>query len=103
AMPRRAKPVVLDGKLDEWAGLPILCETSRPPQADRHRWTGPRDCSFKFAVEHDGKNIYVAAEVTDDDWVAKGDDEAWAQDGIWISLDAHPAENASRPDKEKKD
>ena len=103
AAARRTKPVVLDGKLDEWGSLPIRAENSRPPQTNRQRWTGPKDCSFSFTVEHDDKFVYVAADVTDDDWVKKGDDEAWAQDGIWINFDAHPKENASRAEKERKD
>jgi hypothetical protein len=101
-LPKRKKPVVLDGKLDEWDSLPLQAMSSRPPQSDRKRWKDSKDCSFKFAVEHDEKNFYVAVDVTDDNWVRGSIDNAWAQDGIWISIDTDPAKNKDLPEKERK-
>lgn len=101
-LPSRTRPVVVDGKLDEWGPLPVACESSRPPQRDPEMWSGPEDCSFRFAVEHDDKNFYFAARVTDDTWMRKSKEDPWGQDGIWLSLDADPEGNRGKPDKEQK-
>ncbi len=101
-LPARKSPVVVDGKLDEWGTLPILCEASRPPQPRDGQWSGPKDCSFRFAVQHDDKNFYFAAQVTDDVWLKKAKDDPYNQDGIWFSLDAEPELNKTRPEKERK-
>lgn len=100
-LPAVPKPVVVDGKLDEWGPLPIACLESRPPQQSE-LWTGPRDCSFKFALRHDDKNFYFAARVIDDHWWKKGADDPYNQDGVWFSLDAEPETNKGLPDKQRK-
>jgi predicted phosphodiesterase len=101
-LPAVPKPVVVDGKLDEWGPLPIVCENSRPPQAEGGNWTGPKDCSFKFAVRHDDKNFYVAVQVTDDLRLAASREDPYNQDGIWITLDTEPELNKARGPKEQK-
>ncbi len=92
SLPARAKPVVVDGKLKEWGDLPQVVDQSRPMQRDRKQWTGPEDVSFRFAVEHDAANLYLAVDVVDDQWVrgARSGDGVWNQDGVWLSVEAQP-------------
>jgi hypothetical protein len=89
-IPKRAAPVVVDGKLDEWKSLPIACVRPAQIREDRSAWKGPADGSFKIAVEHDEKFVYVAVQVTDERIVTHENKPPWEQDGVEIRLDARP-------------
>jgi len=88
--PRRAAPVVVDGRLDEWDRLPLSCVEPRQISRDRRTWRGPADGSFKFAVEHDEEYVYVAVATTDDDLMLDPGRLPWQQDGVEVRLDARP-------------
>lgn len=68
--PERTAPVQIDGKLDDWAAMPLGGET------------------YRFAVEHDERNVYLAVKVKDDRLVLSQLKEPWSQDGVEIRLDA---------------
>jgi hypothetical protein len=110
----RTAPVIVDGKLDEWAELPLECVPPKsapapapakapdsapdataapgpaPAPAPAPQWAGPQDCSFRFAVAHDEKFLYIAAKTTDDRAVLNPKKEPWSQDGIEVRFDARP-------------
>jgi hypothetical protein len=88
--PRRTAPVVIDGKLDEWAELP-LAPGAREFVDDRdHVWTGPADASFRFAVAHDEQFAYIAVRATDDRAIPVKDREPFKEDCVEVWLDARP-------------
>lgn len=85
---RRGAPVTLDGRLDEWPSLPV--EVSRPGVlgGKPRMWKGPRDSSYRFAVEHDEDFIYVAVQVEDDHFVPSPQGKPLEGDGLEILLEA---------------
>jgi len=78
ACPKRASPVVVDGQLDEWpASFPLGAAAANAG-----------DCSYRFAVEHDEKFVYIAVRTSDDASVLNALKEPWSQDGVEIRFDA---------------
>jgi len=94
--PRRKEPVKIDGKLDEWKELPVICSTPGQIQFNPESWGGPKDGSFRFAAEYDDKFLYIAVEATDDKLVAVPTSWPWFQDGIEVRLDARPDPERSK-------
>ena len=93
-IPVRAKPVVIDGNLEEWTSFPHAYEptaATKPPQ-----WGGPSDCSYQFAIEHDDEYLYVAVKTIDDRAILNPLKEPWSQDGVEIRLDARPEPDRSQ-------
>ncbi|MDP7024919.1 MAG: SUMF1/EgtB/PvdO family nonheme iron enzyme [Kiritimatiellia bacterium] len=75
---RLAKPCVVDGKLDEWGGAPVLTLDSpaliypvqyrfAPSAHAPDAWSGPDDMSVRAHMAWDGEALCVAAEVKDDE------------------------------------
>jgi len=93
---RRAGPVKIDGKLDDWKTLPIACVAPKQIQFNPDSWGGPKDSRFRFGAEYDDKFLYIAVEVTDDKVVAIPSSWPWFQDGVEIRLDARPDPERSR-------
>lgn len=56
----------VDGRLNDWPQLPILCSEPRQMDQPRPWWIGPDDCRFRFGAAYDDRYLYVAADVTDD-------------------------------------
>jgi len=68
---------LLDGEFDDWRGATWTrlssgadwCREEGGAAGFAERaWGGAKDCSVRFALRHDGSNLYLAAEVTDDDF-----------------------------------
>jgi hypothetical protein len=81
----------IDGDLKDWTGVPRLTlnEAQRarftPPEA----WKGPKDCSARFLLCWDEKNLYLAGEGTDDAPSGKVQKDApFRGDGVILLLDA---------------
>lgn len=93
--PRRA--IVLDGKLDDWRGIPFRHVTPANGVFDLEstETKDPADCSYRFAVCHDEKALYVAVEVYDDmpvlDDTTPGETHAraWCDDAVEVFLDGN--------------
>lgn len=94
--PRRTTPVVIDGKLDEWSKLPLICREPAQIRGDSKTWQGPDDSSFRFAVEHDEAYVYIAVETTDERLILDPNKVPWAQDGIEVRVDARPDPERSK-------
>jgi len=91
---RAAKPVKLDGDLDDWPRLAITIDGRIPAG---HGWATPKpegdaDLSGKVGLAWDERFLYVAARIRDDDRMPKTDDKKWA--GPWshdgLVLLVHP-------------
>jgi len=87
--PRAARPVTVDGKLDEWDELPHGADPEQI-DPDRELWTDAGDCSFRFQTAYDDDYVYVAVDVTDDVLLTDAQRDAWHQDMLGIYLDARP-------------
>ena len=85
----RTEPVVVDGKLDEWQELPIVITEPARIDGKADSWTGADDCSFRFAVNYDNEQVYIALEVVDDTPIYRRR-VAWFQDGIEVRIDGRP-------------
>ena len=57
----RQSPVIVDGRLDEWKDLPFVCDRPEMVRENVESHTGPKDCSFRFALQHDERYLYFAA------------------------------------------
>ena len=84
---RVAKPMTIDGKLDDWAGLPQMgvdiesCGPTKPRSKD--------DLSYVASLAWDKDKLYLSAEVTDDalHFPATGT-TLWQNDSFCLCLDA---------------
>ena len=92
---RRSKPVVVDGDLSDWDELPFDIQTPSEIDQAADSWTGPEDCSWRFAVEYDDDKLYVAVDVTDERKVYLRSNP-WTQDGIEVRVDGRPDPMRSR-------
>ncbi len=95
-LPRRtAAPVVVDGDLSDWDQLAFHVPEPAEIDVDADSWTGPDDCSWRFGVEYDDENLYVAVEVTDERRIYLGAN-AWSQDGLELRVDGRSDPERSR-------
>jgi len=89
-IPRHPRRIEVDGRLDDWPTLPYVVQQPMQIKIDPGAWKGPEDCSFRFGVSYDDKNLYIALEVTDDASFLDAGKYPWEQDGVEIRLDARP-------------
>ena len=95
-LPRRTgAPPVVDGDLSDWDDLAFHVPEPAEIDVDAASWTGPEDCSWRFGVEYDDDNLYVAVEVTDDRRIYLGGN-AWSQDGLELRVDGRSDPERSR-------
>lgn len=63
----KANDIVIDGKLDEWnLDSPAIVEAATQVIRDVVFWQGANDCSAKFYLSWDEENLYMAADITED-------------------------------------
>lgn len=63
----KANDIVIDGKLDEWnLDSPAIVEDATQVIRDVVFWQGANDCSAKFYLSWDEENLYMAADITED-------------------------------------
>jgi hypothetical protein len=81
---KRTDKVVVDGSLGDWAGVEAFA-VNRPDQVatGKEDWTGPEDASYTLRAAHDGRNLLLAVNVTDDQTVAMPG-TSWNADGLQI-------------------
>jgi hypothetical protein len=89
---RKGKPVVVDGKLNEWKSLPFTLDTPGEVTADpayaNTPWTGPQESTCRFGVRYDDKFVYVAMEAKDKTVFSDPTKPPWYQDGLDIRFNA---------------
>jgi len=96
------KPVVLDGDLSEWSGVPILADpkfavpkgsgsTSANPNYvlfEPHAggtWSGPDDHTSAVQIVYDAENVYFGFVVTDD-YHENAANSAWNGDSVQLMI-----------------
>lgn len=89
--PKVNKKVKLDGNWTEWNN-PIVVKTPGELGYYAHTWQGADDCSMEFVTTHDDKNLYIAVNVKDDDYVKNLFRSYWEQDGIELNITLPNAE-----------
>jgi len=80
-----AKPVKIDGSLDEWKDAFSMVVASKQQVSVGPKWKGATDASAQFYVMWDEANIYFAASVADDRPFRPG--ALWMGDGLEIFID----------------
>ncbi|MBI4551274.1 MAG: PIG-L family deacetylase [Candidatus Latescibacteria bacterium] len=87
---RSARPLVIDGNVADWAGVPVHLIPSTALWSGRLPG-GDADCSGTFRAGYDAEYLYVAVEVTDDVVVcniAPDDIKGhWRTDSVEICVD----------------
>src|SRR6266576_913002 len=95
------KPIVLDGNLSEWAGVPVLADPkfstpkgSGPTNGGTYvlfeeynggTWTGPDDQTSAVQVTYDLDNVYFGFVVTDD-YHENSANSAWNGDSVQLMI-----------------
>ncbi|MEO8429080.1 MAG: sugar-binding protein, partial [Verrucomicrobiota bacterium] len=95
------KPIVLDGDLSEWSGVPVLADpkfaipkysgTNASPnyvlfeEYDGGTWTGPDDQTSAVQIAYDADNVYFGFVVTDD-YHENMSGNAWNGDSIQLMI-----------------
>ncbi len=83
--------VILDGKLDEWTGLPYRGNIKSTLTDNVDEYTGDYDAHYEFNVMYDEDYLYLGMAVWDDELKNKKNGSFWDQDAVLINLDARPA------------
>jgi hypothetical protein len=65
-VPQATRPIILDGKLDEWPADAFTMVNRPMAMQEGWDWHGPADGHFRFAVQHRDGKIFVAVETFDD-------------------------------------
>src|SRR5687767_6731495 len=103
-VPRVSRPIVLDGNLSEWTGVPVLsdpkfsvpkgsgdsgtlvlfelCDACTPGTPD---WTGPDDHTSAVQMVYDVDNVYLGIIVTDE-YHENAANSAWNGDSVQIMI-----------------
>jgi len=91
-VPRLARPIVLDGRVDpsEWKGaceFPLARREQVWEEKTRGPWGGPEDLSALVRLAYDGAHLYVGGEIRDNSFVAQPTSTRWETgDAIEIFL-----------------
>jgi regulation of enolase protein 1 (concanavalin A-like superfamily) len=84
----KGTPQAIDGDLSDWnldAMTPAVLDSAPQIYTGQASWTGPADCSGKFYLEWDDKNIYLAVIVKDDlISMNKTNGDIWNADAIEV-------------------
>jgi len=88
---RPEKEVVMDGKLDDWIGLPYRGNYKSVITDDVGEYAGDYDAHYEFNVMYDDEYLYVGLAVWDDELVGTKDGSFWDQDAVLLNLDARPS------------
>jgi hypothetical protein len=90
-IPRIAEnQIVVDGSLDDWAGVPNRIDMTREDRVTYRRalWTGPVDLGGTVHLAWNDQGIFIAAEVTDDILSQTSEDDwgTWRGDHVDLRL-----------------
>lgn len=88
---RSENEVVLDGKLDDWTGLPFRGNYKSVITDDVGEYAGDYDAHYEFNVMFDEEYLYLGMAVWDDELVRDKNGSFWDQDAILINMDARPS------------
>ena len=96
-----SQPIVIDGKLNEWGGIPVLSDpkfsipkgsgalgTGKYVLFEEYgggTWTGPDDQTSAVQVVYDAENVYFGFVVTDD-YHENAANSAWNGDSVQLMI-----------------
>jgi hypothetical protein len=81
------KPIVADGKLDEWPAQLSEPQGFAQVIGPRPAYGGPNDSSFSMASRYDAENLYLALKVSDDSIVTSSSEKDQIGDSIVLRID----------------
>ncbi|MCJ7543036.1 MAG: metallophosphoesterase [Phycisphaerae bacterium] len=87
---RAPRAILVDGQLDDWAGLLVAVDRPGQIQGDVEGYRGPDDCRFRFGVTYDEQYVYIAVDVTDDNELLDPNRPPDDQDAALILVGADP-------------
>lgn len=93
ALVRPEETIDVDGELSDWDNLAFHID-SPIVDSDPFAHQGPSDGKFNFDLRHDGRFIYLCAEVMDDEIFVKEGEEFW-HDRVQFLVDARPIDEVS--------
>lgn len=83
--PPAPRAIAVDGRLDDWVGLPFVVDGRRPgPSLD------PPAASYRFGLLHDEAFLYLAVDVVDPTPFFSARRPARSQDSVAVVVDARP-------------
>jgi len=87
--PRAETPIQVDGSLKDWAGIPSQAIGRENAEVSSGaKWRGPEDLSAGFKAAWDADNLYIAAEVRDNEFSQEFDGtDLWKGDAVRFGLD----------------
>lgn len=88
ALVRPAKPIAVDGRLDEWHALRFEGKKSAHIPKDDPTWKGFDDLDYQFDVAEGSEHLYVAVNVIDDRVLSEPNRAPWNQDAIELLIDS---------------
>jgi hypothetical protein len=90
ALVRPAKPISIDGKLDEWDKLRFEGKQAFHIPKDDPNWKGFDDLDYQFDVAEGPEHLYIAVNIIDDRVLAEPNRAPWDQDAIELLIDSRP-------------
>jgi hypothetical protein len=88
ALLRPARPITIDGRLDEWDKPRFDGKQAFHVPKDNPTWTGFEDLDDQFEVADGPEHLYVAVNVIDDRVLAQPNRQPWDQDAIELVIDS---------------
>jgi hypothetical protein len=80
SLPRRAAPLVVDGKLDDWGDAWLPMPANPLVLGPAEDWKGATDAGVAIQAAYDERFLYLAARVEDEQLLAEGDGIEWRID-----------------------
>ncbi|MEM6346587.1 MAG: metallophosphoesterase [Bacteroidota bacterium] len=81
------KKIKIDGEREEGIDLPFRLNESSVIEGDPFSHRGDKDLSASFGLYYDKSNVYLVAEVQDDDLYLDAEESPYRQDAIFFTLD----------------
>ena len=90
---RKVSSCKVDGDLKDWKDADWISVDNW--DGSPFDFSGPEDCTLKFATAYDSDHFYVAIDLTDNEILVTEEGSYWNQDGIVIGLDARPMKQSA--------
>ena len=100
------EPIAIDGVLNEWtSSKPLVIDQAAQVQEGASIWRGPSDLSGKIYFKWDVRNLYIAADITDNFPItnSKSGPDIWNGDSIEMVIGLDKNANPGRNKFGKKD
>lgn len=85
-----ASDITVDGDLGDWGGLRIVPTEWGFVEGQEDNYRGANDASIRMDVRQNEEFVFVAVDVTDDQYIRDNRPEYWRRDSMVIAIDARP-------------